>query len=342
MKPIPLIRLSIIMPTIKFLEGIGTPVQRYLNQAHIPIAAIETAETLISLPMAMTFMGAAAAGEGIENIGIAMGQAAKIADVGLLGQLVCQSFTLYDALQQLCHLSQIALSKSGDQLWLIEEADRVWFCQRFPSYRPSEPCLDHSVYYSLALQLDTVRLAMGRHWHPPEVHLPTRPYRGLETKLGLGNTRLQYHKPFTAICIPRRYLGTPVRPQVSRQTLTDQHKREAWEQTSPALDFVGSLEQTLTTLLQNGYPKIERTAEATDMSVRTLQRTLAKHHLTYSRVIDKVRYEAAIPLLKEPHVRLIEVAYALGFQDSSNFSHAFKRWTGQSPRQFRQAESLKA
>jgi len=154
MKPIPLIRLSIIMPTIKFLEGIGTPVQRYLSQAHIPIAAIETAETLISLPMAMTFMGAAAAGEGIENIGIAMGQAAKIADVGLLGQLVCQSFTLYDALQQLCHLSQIALSKSGDQLWLIEEADRVWFCQRFPSYRPSDPCLDHSVYYSLALQLD--------------------------------------------------------------------------------------------------------------------------------------------------------------------------------------------
>jgi AraC-like DNA-binding protein len=56
--------------------------------------------------------------------------------------------------------------------------------------------------------------------------------------------------------------------------------------------------------------------------------------------MDKVRYQKALPLLQDPDIPLIEIAYSLGFRDPANFSHTFRRWTGLSPRQFRKAGGM--
>lgn len=110
---------------------------------------------------------------------------------------------------------------------------------------------------------------------------------------------------------------------------------QAWEQTAPKQDFAGTLEQLLSTLLLDGYPTINLAAEVVGVSTRTLQRTLSQQGLSYSRVMDKVRYEAATSLLQDTTMPLIEIAYSLGFKHPSNFSHSFRRWAGMSPLQFR-------
>ena len=334
MKPIPMTRLSIISPTIQFLEDIGTPTQQHLTRTNIPLEALEKPETLIPLSMAMGFLDQAARSEGIENLGIAMGKSAKISDLGMLGHLVCQSFTLYDILQRLCHFSRAALSESGDKLWLIENVDHIWFCQQFPHYNSGDIHLDHSVYYSLMLQLDCVRMALGDHWQPAEIYLPTSPYPKLVERAELWDTQIHFNKPFTAIHIPRRLLGTPT--AVPKTTAHD--SKEDWMITSPASDFIGSLEQTLSTLLLCGYPTIELAAAASGFSVRTLQRKLAQQNLTYSRLMDKIRYQKAVSIMQNPDIPFIEIAYALGFKDPASFSHSFRRWTGSSPRQFRKQQ----
>jgi AraC-like DNA-binding protein len=76
-------------------------------------------------------------------------------------------------------------------------------------------------------------------------------------------------------------------------------------------------------------------AKAAGMSVRSLQRQLAEEGLTYSRLVEQVRYDQAVTLLKRPDLKLIEIAADLGYTDSANFTRAFKRWTGVSPREFR-------
>ena len=105
---------------------------------------------------------------------------------------------------------------------------------------------------------------------------------------------------------------------------------------APALGFADSLEQILTTLLLSGYPTtVNLAAEMSGVSVRTLQRQLSQHNLSYSRLMDKVRYRLAVSWLNNPDIQLIEIAYALGFTDPANFTHAFRRWTGMTPSQFR-------
>ncbi|HCD76524.1 MAG TPA: AraC family transcriptional regulator, partial [Alcanivorax sp.] len=41
-------------------------------------------------------------------------------------------------------------------------------------------------------------------------------------------------------------------------------------------------------------------------------------------------------LLGERGTRISEVAYALGYNDVANFSRAFKRWSGKTPREYRE------
>jgi AraC-like DNA-binding protein len=71
------------------------------------------------------------------------------------------------------------------------------------------------------------------------------------------------------------------------------------------------------------------------MGVRTLQRRLKKNGLTYKRVVDQARYQASADLLCDQHVKLIDIAYELGYSDQANFNRAFRRFVGISPGEYR-------
>lgn len=71
------------------------------------------------------------------------------------------------------------------------------------------------------------------------------------------------------------------------------------------------------------------------MSVRTLHNKLEKLGKSYQQVLDETRKELSEQYMQQQQRSISEVAYLLGFSDCSNFSRAFKRWTGVSPSQFR-------
>jgi AraC-like DNA-binding protein len=49
--------------------------------------------------------------------------------------------------------------------------------------------------------------------------------------------------------------------------------------------------------------------------------------------------EMALQYLQELNGNILDTAFLLGFSDQSSFSHAFKRWTGKPPGEFRQSSN---
>lgn len=73
------------------------------------------------------------------------------------------------------------------------------------------------------------------------------------------------------------------------------------------------------------------------MAPATLARRLTERGSSYQDILDGTRRDLALGYLQQAHVSVTEVAFRLGFTDLSNFTRAFKRWTGQSPSAFRAA-----
>ena len=73
------------------------------------------------------------------------------------------------------------------------------------------------------------------------------------------------------------------------------------------------------------------------MSRQTLYRQLRAEGTSFERVLDDLRCRMALDYLGAKRVSVNETAYLVGFSDPAAFSRAFKRWTGISPRDARNA-----
>ncbi|UMB72066.1 helix-turn-helix domain-containing protein [Mycobacterium paraterrae] len=73
------------------------------------------------------------------------------------------------------------------------------------------------------------------------------------------------------------------------------------------------------------------------VSTSTLKRRLAEEGTTFRELRESCLRENAVLLLLTRSMSASQIATELGYGDPTNFSHAFKRWTGLSPRQFRLA-----
>ena len=82
---------------------------------------------------------------------------------------------------------------------------------------------------------------------------------------------------------------------------------------------------------------IGKAADLAGISVRTLQRRLAEHDLSFGDLVHNVRKESAIELMTDDELSVDEVASQTGYTRVANFARAFKRWTGKTPTEFRNA-----
>jgi len=88
-------------------------------------------------------------------------------------------------------------------------------------------------------------------------------------------------------------------------------------------------------LEDNDALDVKLAAKKLNMSRHTLYRKLKKEGVSFQSLAEEVRQAEAKRHLEENNVSISEVAYLLGFSELSAFSRAFKRWTGESPVQFR-------
>jgi AraC-like DNA-binding protein len=99
--------------------------------------------------------------------------------------------------------------------------------------------------------------------------------------------------------------------------------------------FRSAVENAVVPLLPHGKAQAADIAGRLGLSQRTLARRLSAEGMTFSEVLESLRSDLARRYLADDSLSISQIAWLLGYQEVSAFTHAFKRWTGRTPRETR-------
>lgn len=331
-----------LVPFFRFLDEIGAPLERGVEQAKLPPRVIHVPDCYAPTESVWAFIGTMARKESIDDLGL---RVAYFGGLQLLGHglstQVDEAPTLLAGIDNFCRV--IHRESSEMACWLAEDQDEA----RFHLHKTFEPGVlgyRQTEWLGLIAMLTAIQVFAGPRWQPTRIALRSKgPVPRLAHEL-FPDTQFLVGQPNIYIAFPRSTLSLGrarqngdsrfERPRPPFFSFTDQE---------PPGDFAHRLRLCLTPYLFDGHPDIHLAADLVDTSARTLQRRLAKLGMTYSAVIDGARFELSTRMLADTDTTVADVAYAAGYSDPSHFARAFRRLAGVSPREYRrQARQLSA
>lgn len=147
---------------------------------------------------------------------------------------------------------------------------------------------------------------------------------------------LHFAQQHNAITIPASLLDEPLpRAYPKYNERLRKSADEVLSGLSRAAGVSGQVIKQLEIMLSGQGVTMEAVAAALVMTPRTLQRRLQEEGTRFAQLRDQVRHQHACQALREPGCDMQALAMELGFSDTANFYHAFKRWQGCAPGQYR-------
>jgi AraC-like DNA-binding protein len=330
-RPIPLIRAAVGLSAVDLLRELGVPAERFWQAAGLAHASGLAPHALVPLHTILRFFETAAIREDLPDLGLRLASRSGLAGVGAFGTAIAQAPTLNAALDVARY--GVTGHNSGAQYWTILEGENVRLCRRF---RSSDQNFRQADLLTIALMVGLVHGVAGPDWYPERIELQsTGP--SLRDALGpFADTTVEVERPFSSITFPRALLSRAMPP--SGGTSPTALSAAQWRASAPPPDFLTSLEVVVESLLEGGRTDVQSAAAAAGSSVRSLQRRLTELGVSYSAVVERVRFRIASELLRDERVKIIDVAIATGYSDPAHFTRAFRRWTAQTPLAYRRQE----
>lgn len=154
--------------------------------------------------------------------------------------------------------------------------------------------------------------------------------------LQLFRCPIDFRAPSNKLTFASGFLALPIaKADASLCAVLDRHAEELLAKFPPQHSLVDQVRSIIAAELRGGDPSLERVADQLNLTPRTLQRKLQDVRTSHNELLDQMRRQLAMRYLREHEMAICEVAYLLGFSESSSFHRAFKRWTGVTPKEFR-------
>lgn len=325
MKDVHLIKAAQAAPIVSALEGIGAPVERLSAQAGMSLDAVQARHGVIGERSLWRFIEYSAAHEGYRLLGYDSAQLNPITSLGEIGGF---RMRLAPTLKMLLEyfIADIQSESTGTLYSLRSDGNGTWF-RRLQMFGKSGASWQ-AEQYVIAMVIQIIRICAGRNWKPPIIRIssvdqPQRlPNEWSQTKIEWGCEATEIRIPHTVIALP---------PILLTHSSSDSQMRQFGSRNSP-LQFVDLVE----TQVRGRRVSLADAAEETGVSTATLKRRLRRLKMSYTDIVEQVRFDLARRMLQDSDTPIAEIAIDLGYEHHANFSRAFKRMSGLSPLTYRE------
>ena len=102
--------------------------------------------------------------------------------------------------------------------------------------------------------------------------------------------------------------------------------------------FTARVQKKLFQLIPSGQFSLENVAEEFGISGRTLQRNLSVENTSFNQMVKDIQKMMTFNYLEAKELSIDEIAYLVGYTETSSFYRAFKKWTGKTVSQYQKDE----
>jgi AraC-like DNA-binding protein len=306
----------------------GGSITRVFARAELPLSLIDQPEMLVPLRDQIRLLEYASHEIGDDALSARLASEAGIPGLGVYGDRLLSAPRLEAAIARATLLIG-ALLQSSTSLRL--DVDGPWARWTYDISASTEVGRQKHDILALGYMLDLLRRFAGPRWTPPQVEVIGPPIMGRVAVQDVLSCELS-RGDMSAIIFPSELLELPS----LRPGLTGDAGIVKIETPLPdPRDIVKCVEHLIRLALLEGRPHVDWVARKMDLSGRSLQRHLGTHNTTFEAVMDRVLTRHATTRLEQGEKPITELALQLGYADPSHFVRAFRRWTGQTPSEFR-------
>ena len=263
---------------------------------------------------------------GDAGIGLKIGKATKLHDLGIVGYAMASANTFGQALEIWVRYANSPLGVPFNLNILENPGPSRWGIAAAPTG------ISGSVYRFymeevITMGLRIASLITGRHIPLVELAFsyPAPPHR--RQYESLFKCKIEFDSVLTRVVGQASSLALPIKSNDSElREVCLQHCTTLLRRISSHGPISSRLRAALTTM--GSIPTLDTAAAALNMSARSLRRRLQHEGTTFQLVLDEFRRELAQEYLGAGHMHAKEVAHLLGFSQVGTFRRAFKTWTG--------------
>lgn len=302
-----------------------------LSRVGVGLAEYADPDTRISLSDAIDLFNESISNCGDPALGLRAGDLIESGDFDTLEYAARSCSTLREAFQ--CIARHTRLMSDASEITLVEKSGLAKIrCQQTVLLRIPPAMND----FAIAILMHLIRKHTIITDPPIEIHFIHNPTEYLDEYWRVFRTNIVFNSEYNSIVIPRGWLNTPmIRANPRIAAAFELHARYILDKLEQTDTVGGKTRAVVLSKLRQGDVGMKSVARTLTMSVATLRRHLAAENLSYSQIVEELRYELAKRYLSEPARSIREVAFLLGYSDLISFHKAFKRWSGMTPADYR-------
>ncbi|WP_349628800.1 AraC family transcriptional regulator [Bradyrhizobium sp. AUGA SZCCT0177] len=310
----------------------GIPLAPLLSKAGLSVEQIDDRAARVEVQGQIKILKLAADVLQDGLLGFHLSREYDLREIGLFYYVLASSEVLNDALQKAARYSRI--TNEGVSLTYRANKEVAISLDYVGVERRSDY---HQIEFWLVSLVRLCRQLTNRRLIPSKISLvhhrkntpaEFRSLLGCEIEFGAGADELVFPSAIAQLPI--------VSADSHLNQLLMQYCEDALAHRLPARTSLrASVENVMAPLLPHGTANAVEIARHLGMSHRTLARKLSTEGLTFSDIAEELRSDLAGHYLGDTDLPISQIAWLLGYREVSAFTHAFKRWTGLTPRQSR-------
>jgi AraC-like DNA-binding protein len=315
-------------PFTDFMRTAGIPLTTYLTKHRLPTRMLEMPDLYIDEGRFWRLSDELVRREGLPDFGYQVGRRMTLQDLGEFGTLLLQQASLLQALRTFC--VAIRAECYGVIFELERRGEYIWLSMRSQNGNDAFSAIVE--LYDLQVMWRIVESAAGGPWLPSAVELQASSLPAEFRAGAISTGPIHFSSPRTAFAIPVEMLS---RPMSEYHASTNAGRTDPEElSVTDDIDFPTQLRWLLRGYLGNNMD-LHNLADLLYLSERSLQRRLTEAGTSFRQVQEETRFDLAKYLLHKTDTSVTEIGFELGYTKPANFSRAFQRWAGVSPRQYR-------